>query len=311
MNEKLQYASMLEIPVNTCNITYKPTRKKRRRKRDVQPELVKEELLKKVNMAQEDEELNDPTNVANSTEKDNYLSAIGVVGEGVDEFGTESQVAIAECGAQLSQSDLPNQLDEQLPQSDYIEDLYQPTSTIRKAKVQKKDKKGRLRISVLGVQLAIIGVLIATIFITNALYTDSGVNVFLRGIFGTESSQVDNRVYTDFTPVINGDFDQDYQLQEGVVTFSGTGSIYPSEKGTVTNVTVDENGKFTVEITHNKNFISVFSGLDYAYSSTGDKVYGTMPVGYVIERASMCFLGGDGELISNYQVINDMVVWSV
>ena len=29
MNEKLQYATMLEIPVSTCNVTFQPTKKKR------------------------------------------------------------------------------------------------------------------------------------------------------------------------------------------------------------------------------------------------------------------------------------------
>lgn len=50
MNEKLQYASMLDIPVSTCNITYKPIKKKRtKRKKEVAPEEVKQELMDKVN----------------------------------------------------------------------------------------------------------------------------------------------------------------------------------------------------------------------------------------------------------------------
>lgn len=53
MNEKLQYATMLEIPVNTCNITYKPVKKKKTRKRRSDPEEVKRELLEKVNSAAE------------------------------------------------------------------------------------------------------------------------------------------------------------------------------------------------------------------------------------------------------------------
>ena len=54
MNEKLQYASMLEIPVNTCNVTYKPIKKRRlKRKKHPSSEEVKNELLKKVNAAAE------------------------------------------------------------------------------------------------------------------------------------------------------------------------------------------------------------------------------------------------------------------
>ena len=54
MNEKLQYASMLEIPVSTCNVTYKPTKKRRfGRKKSAATEDVKKELLKKVNAISE------------------------------------------------------------------------------------------------------------------------------------------------------------------------------------------------------------------------------------------------------------------
>ena len=33
MNEKLQYATMLEIPVNTCNVTYTPIKRKKKSKK--------------------------------------------------------------------------------------------------------------------------------------------------------------------------------------------------------------------------------------------------------------------------------------
>ena len=32
MNDKLQYAEMLEIPVNSCNITVKPSKRKKQKK---------------------------------------------------------------------------------------------------------------------------------------------------------------------------------------------------------------------------------------------------------------------------------------
>jgi len=320
MNEKLQYASMLEIPVNTCNITYKPAKKvRRRRKKEIRPEEVKEQLLQKVNaeniVSKQTIEDVKSENVAErenlDIENQSYVNALNC-----DDMQTPEPINQADMqqngqgvdGEYYVQGDGENA---EIPKSDYIEDLYQPTSNVRRAKIENKKKKGRFKISVLGVQLAIIGVLIATIFITNALYTDSGVNVFLRGVFGTESSQVDNRSYTDFAPVINDSDLTDYQMEEGVLTFSGTGSIYPSANGTITSVTVDDNGKYTVEIAHNKNFISVFSGLDYAYSSAGDKVYATLPVGFVKEQATMCFMGADGKVISNYQIIDDTVVWAV
>lgn len=48
MNEKLQYAEMLNIPVNTSTVTYKPQKKSAfKKKKDV--EKVKQELIEKVN----------------------------------------------------------------------------------------------------------------------------------------------------------------------------------------------------------------------------------------------------------------------
>lgn len=35
MNEKLQYASMLEIPVSTCNVTYKADKEKTVRQKKI------------------------------------------------------------------------------------------------------------------------------------------------------------------------------------------------------------------------------------------------------------------------------------
>ena len=58
MNEKLQYASMLEIPVSTCNVSVKPAKKRLfSKKKKVNHEQVKEQLVKKVNQLESDGEL--------------------------------------------------------------------------------------------------------------------------------------------------------------------------------------------------------------------------------------------------------------
>ena len=55
MNEQLQYAEMIEVPVSTCNITYKPKRRFfKRNKRDA--ESVKDKLIDKVNSLEEPEQ---------------------------------------------------------------------------------------------------------------------------------------------------------------------------------------------------------------------------------------------------------------
>lgn len=51
MNEKLKYAEMLEIPQSTCNITYKPA--KRKRTKQPKNDIVKDALIEKVNSESE------------------------------------------------------------------------------------------------------------------------------------------------------------------------------------------------------------------------------------------------------------------
>ena len=275
MNEKLQYASMLEIPVSTCNVTFKPAKKRRfGRKKKVDPEAVKEQLLNKINAEEQ------------AVAEENSVEEVDTNVDGLTDGVKEETV------------------------SEQIEDS---VSTEYTAEVRPlKKQRGKFKISVIGVQLAIIGVLLATIFLTNALYTDSGINVFLRGVFGTDKSvSVDDRIYADFSPVINLDDGSSVVLENGVMTFSGSGSVYSPCDGKVSAISKDENGKFTLEITHNSNFKSVLTGVDYAYAGLNDTVYHNIPVGYVTAGATMCFTGSDGSVISDYQIVDDTVVWAV
>ena len=96
------------------------------------------------------------------------------------------------------------------------------------------------------------------------------------------------------------------------MTFSGVGSVYSPCDGKITAVSTDINGKYVFEITHSENFKSIISGLDFAYAGLEDIVYANIPVGYVRESgATMCFKGGDGLVIADYQIVDGSVVWAV
>ena len=137
MNEKLQYASMLEIPVST----YKPTKKRRLgRKKSAATEDVKKELLKKVNAISEVE------SVPSAPEK---TSA-----EEVAETLTENVASMDERG--------------EVAESDKI-------VTASVMPVKSKKEKRKVRISAVAVELAVIGVLLAVIFLTSAFYPQSGI----------------------------------------------------------------------------------------------------------------------------------------
>ncbi|MBE5733939.1 MAG: hypothetical protein E7347_02680 [Clostridiales bacterium] len=286
MNEKLQYASMLEIPVSTCNVSVKPAKKRLfSKKKKVNHEQVKEQLVKKVNQLESDGEL--------AVQLNDKEQNAELVMENQVNLDSEQQLNLT-----IEEDKDENSLEEQ---------------TAQVFSVKQKKNRGKFKISVIGVQFAIISVLLATIFLTNALFTDSGINVFLRSVFGTEKTQItDSRIYADFSPVIKVDDGATLSLDEnGVMTFSGKGSVYSPCDGVVTALNKGEDGKFTLEITHNENFKSVLSGIEYAYAGINDTVYHNVPVGYVNSQVTMCFTGGNGAVISNYQIIDDTVVWAV
>lgn len=276
MNDKLQYATMLEIPVNTCNITYKPPKKRRGKKvKQINAEAVKEELLNKINAEQLDEQ---------------NLPAFDEQPQEINDL--DATALDLESDSEQQRQDIESE----------------STVQVRFVKARKK----KFKFSVIGVQLAIIGALIVTIFLTNALYADSGINVFLRGVFGsTQQTQVDDRQFDDFAPVLAVGDDSVVSVSEGVMTFSGEGSVYSPCDGKITSIAQDEAGKYTIEITHSANFKSVLAGIDYAYVGLDDTVYGNIPVGYVNSGATMCFKSGENVVISDYQIVGDTVIWAV
>lgn len=185
------------------------------------------------------------------------------------------------------------------------------SSIITNQKDCAKKQKGKFKVSFLTVQIMIIGALIATIFITNSVYPNSAINVFMRGVLGTQQDEmVDNREYNDFTPVISVG-GSNVVLDDGVMTITGKGSVYACCNGKVSSLTLCEDGKYNMEISHSTNFKSLVSGLDYAYCQVGDSIYTNIPVGYVDQAVNMCFKGVDGLLIDQYTIQDNIVVWAV
>ena len=257
MNEKLEYATMLEIPVSTCSVTLKPTKKRFFKKRNVkQIEEVKNELVSKIN----------------------------------------------------SNLDTEEQIQENIDEENGVMETLQTETQNEKPK---KTLKVKNLTSVTA--FAIIGVLLAIIFLTNAFYPTSGLRVFLSSVFdnGEQVSTItDDRTFKDFSPVLCFSESQT-TMEEGLITVSGEGSVYSSLDGVIKQVVVDESGKFSVEISHSDNFTSLISNLDFVYGEVGTTVFANIPVGYASENLEMCFLGEDGTIITDYEIVDNQVVWGV
>ncbi len=275
MNEKLQYATMLDIPISTTSVSPITKKRRARKKKRINDEFVKAELLKKINSEQD--------LLENST--DSQETSLVAVNNPTDLVFQEGQELVG--------------------QEIIVEEN---TSNVFASK--RKVKKSPFKITVVGVQLVIIGVLVMAIFLTNALYKDSGINVFLRGVFGTESAVVDTREYSDFSPIISMGDNNGVSLSDGIITFAGEGSVYAPCDGTVKSVSVGENGRYNIEIEHSQNFKSIISNIEHIYVSQGDKVFSNIPVGYLEpDGASMCFTNGQGDILDGYDMVDNMVVW--
>ena len=271
MNEKLQYATMLEMPLSSVSVTVKPSKKKKRT-RKVDAEAVKKELIEKINA-------------------DNFIPQVEPVSSTEEAQNEEALVPASEQA---------------------IEPISETSQTAIVKSVKQRKKRKPFKVSIIAVQFAVIGVLIATIFLTSAINTNSGLNVFFRNVFSGGAVQVvDEREYKDFTPVLSVT-EADFSLENGVMTLYNEGSVYSACQGKISSITASENGKYTVEIEHSTNFKTVIGGLDYVYGQVGGAVYSKIPVGYAKEvGATMCFTGADGSIISDYQVVDNSVVWAV
>lgn len=278
MNEKLQYATMLEIPVNTANITYKPTKKRRIFKRKGKsPEAVKEELLSKVNAESEIQEQTMPQEIVAETSEERV------------EVSEEVMPQAAESAAEE-------------PAEQPADEVYVSTS------VRKKKRKPFFKFSVISAEIVAIAVLVGAIFLTNALYSDSAINVFMRRVFSVESAAAE-KTYKDFSPVMN--FNGDVSVDNGIISYTGSGAVYAPTFGTVSSVVQEEDGTYTMNIAHSAVFSSTLSGLSYAYLGAGDSVFGNIPVGYVKDGGlTMCF-NSENAVITDYTIEDNAVLWAV
>ena len=115
--------------------------------------------------------------------------------------------------------------------------------------------------------------------------------------------------YSDFSPelfVSNG-----FTLTDGVINIDGEGAVYSLCDGTVKSVDLDENGKYLVTVEHSESFLTTVSGLDFTYCEVGSQVYKKVPLGYSKgESVSLCFFS-NGELLQDYIIDGNNVVWQV
>ena len=285
MNEEIEYAEMLEIPVSTVNVV----RKKRARKRKAQPATtsasntdLKDALIEQVNdkIFQE----NDSTNTENSDEitADSALFAESANAQGNVDFGDIPEridtVRLYSARENARKKEIRLLAEEYSIDGDDFENEGGRYETKRETK---QEKRARI---ILGTEFAAACALCGAIFLTNVFMPGSGINTFFRALDGSpDAASADTRTYTDFTlSNVVSDFSS-AQLTispTGILSFTEECCVYPAADGKVSSVTREEDGTYTLKIAHSDTFTAVYNGLDQVYYEEGSEVKANVPVAY-------------------------------
>ncbi len=288
MLEEIEYAEMLEIPVSTVNVV-----KKQRRRKKAEEDL-KETLIANVNDRLRDTTSDnaddvfraDPTPVSDETkpqEGEEGALHFDAVPDRIDTVRLYS----AEDGNTL------HGYEQRLNEGG----MYATNDTTSKS----------IRIA-LGVELGAICALCCGIFLTNVFLPNSAINTFFRAVNTPSQTEV-VRPYTDFAlrSVVSEFSDAELTLSpSGILSFTDECAVYPVADGTVSQITQDADGKYTVKIDHTSEFSGVFTGLDSVYYVVGDSVKANVPMGYSEgESEVQVTMYAEGNLLNCFQLTEE------
>lgn len=152
-------------------------------------------------------------------------------------------------------------------------------------------------------------VLIVGILLTNIFWENSGINVMFKKAFSSAQTTTDVRSYRSFNAQSPSETLAS-KVEGGVMTFSGKGALYPVCDGTVSSIT-EENGKYTITISHSGVFKTVISGVDFVYADKDEAVYRYIPVCYLNDGEAKVYMYDDDVLLTNYVLEGNSIVWSV
>lgn len=189
------------------------------------------------------------------------------------------------------------------------EDLTDPPRPQKQHKALKfvKDKESVVLFS----EIAAVCVIAVAIFLTNIFMPTSAINTFITTIFNP-TKEASEPKYTEFTlsSVVSSFSDADVMISDdGVITFSEAGTVYPVCDGKVTSIT-GQNGQYVVKIAHSSTFSSVITGLDTVYFAEGDAVKANLPFAYTDGNGEVCVSLYNGNNLLNCLALSGTVpVW--
>ncbi len=301
MNEEIEYAEMLEIPVSTVNVVKKPRKRKKTApsQAPLEDATPQKTALKESVIAQVNERLDDtPSETVLPVEGENDGGRLDFdpIPDRIDTvrlYSTDEKRRFMDENA-LFPSDYTLQDGENEGGRYALNQHYTPKSVRR----------------VLGVEFALSCALCGAIFLTNVFMPSSAVNTFFRSLSDTpKQTQADDRSYTDFqlSPVVSDNSDAELSLSPtGVLTLTDDCHVYPSANGKITDVSQDSDGLFVMKIGYTDTFTGVISGLSSVYYAVGDEVKANVPVGYSDGEKEVQFtMYSSGELLNCFELTDE------
>ena len=288
MNEEIEYAEMLEIPVSTVNVVRKPRKRKKSEQATPvatpsEPSAIKDTLIASVN-----------ERVSGSPEEEGAEKAslrYGEQGEGAIDFDVPEQIdtvrlySVSEDGEGLQPEDYP-----------LNEGGRCATNTQPKA----------VRLA-LGIEFGVACALCGAIFLTNVFLPNSAINTFFRALNTPTADTA--KPYTDFTlsAVVSELSDAELNLSPtGILSLTDECHIYPVADGRVGEIAQNEDGLYTVKVCYSDTFTGVFSGLNSVYYSEGDSVKTNVPIGYTAgEKEVQVTMYSDGTLLNCFELTEE------
>lgn len=285
MNEEIEYAEMLEIPVSTVNVVRKNSRRKKRaeaalpKNTEPQEAPLKDSVIAQVNerLREEPAAQEDASSTPLQVEPD--LFAESVNSEGRLDFDPipERIDTVRLYSTEESTSPFADRLHAQ----DYS--LNSENEGGRYA-LKKKTRLEKALDITLNAEFIAACALCGAIFLTNVFMPQSAINTFFRAIADAPAIvQTDDRTYADFnlSPVVSVLSDAELTLSPaGILSFQDDCCVYPCANGKVAEVSRSTDGIYTIKIKYSDSFSGVINGLSQVYYAVGDEVKANVPVGY-------------------------------
>ena len=340
MDEEMEYAEMLEIPVATVSVV------KKRTKRTKKAAGLKEKVISKVNDTQPQSAMEPPAEVpadapveeaatpavqgAQAAQEASQIEAVTAQ----EEPPVEEAIFVAEsapvpiprrkkppffarlfgkrAGAwELDESVAPTAEETPAPA---LEEAAVAAPALAVAPAPQSGEKTQKYSLLLGLEFAAAFALCLGIFLTNVFLPGSAINTFFRSLTAAPA-QTDARTYADFTlsGVIYEEGTELLLSETGVLSFTDAGCVYPAVDGTVTDILQENDGTWTVKIAHSPSFSEVISGLSYAPLQAGDSVKSNVPVGYSDgQKEVQVTMYESGALLNCFHVTEDGgLAWTV